>query len=196
MTKPLFTSNEFVIFTTRNFAQASNISVSSASRALKRFESLGALTHITRGIWANTTHPYFSPLCCVPYLLGREQGYISFLTALHLHGLVSQIPARVQIATTGHSRLLKSPVATYEFFQIKPQFMQAGIEWSATVLPYRMAQAEKALLDVRYIATRKGRRFASLPELDLSPELFDQQRYRELVDVHNLPKPLHSLLID
>ena len=74
--------------------------------------------------------------------------------------------------------------------------MQAGIEWSATVLPYRMAQAEKALLDVRYIATRKGRRFASLPELDLSPELFDQQRYRELVDVHNLPKPLHSLLID
>ena len=46
-------------------------------------------------------HPYFHPLSCVPYLLGKEQGYVSFLTALHLHCVISQIPKTIQIATTG-----------------------------------------------------------------------------------------------
>lgn len=47
-----------------------------------------------------------------------------------------------------------------------------------------MASGEKALLDTFYISTRRGRRFASLPELDLSvlgllkpEELFIAQGY-------------------
>lgn len=61
----------------------------------------GALTRLTRGVWANTSHPDFHPLVCVPKLLGREQGYVSFLTALHLRGVISQIPRTIQVATTG-----------------------------------------------------------------------------------------------
>jgi len=51
-------------------------------------------------------------------LMGKEQGYVSFLIALHLHGLVSQIPKTIQIATTGHARTLGSPIGRYEFLQI------------------------------------------------------------------------------
>ena len=45
--------------------------------------------------------------------------------------------------------------------------MQAGIAESGTEPPYWMATAEKALLDTLYTGTRRGRRFASLPTLDL-----------------------------
>jgi predicted transcriptional regulator of viral defense system len=164
----LLNKPDFVVFTTREYAAASQTSVVSASKRLQRLAASKFLTRITRGVWANTSHPHFHPLACVPYLLGNEQGYVSFLTALHLHAVISQIPATVQVATTGHSRELRSPVGTYEFLQMKPALMQQGVEWSDTRRPYLVASAEKALLDVFYQSTRRNRRFASLPELDLA----------------------------
>ncbi|MFV2057703.1 MAG: hypothetical protein ACC707_14650, partial [Thiohalomonadales bacterium] len=110
----------------------------------------------------------------------KEQGYVSFLTALHLHGLLSQIPESIQIATTGHSRSLDSPVAKYEFIQIKPELMQQGVEWSETQLPYLQASAEKVVIDILYIATRKNRRFAVLPELALTADLFNKKSFKKL----------------
>ncbi len=131
-------------------------------------------------MWANTSHPYFHPASCVPYLLNNESGYISFLTALHFHGLLSQIPKTIQIATTGHSRTLDSPVAYYEFIQIKPELMQQDLIWSETQLPYLLATAEKALLDVLYISTRKNRRFIRIPELTLTSDLISKRTFRKL----------------
>ena len=45
--------------------------------------------------------------------------------------------------------------------------MRQGIAASATEPPYNLATAAKALIDTLYIATRKRRRFASLPEVDM-----------------------------
>jgi hypothetical protein len=84
---------------------------------------------------------------------------------MHRHGLLSQIPGSIQVATTGHSRTLTSRIGRFEFIRIRPQMMVEGIE--TTDPPYGIATAEKALLDTLYIATRKGRRFARLPELEL-----------------------------
>lgn len=114
----IFNNADFVIFTTSDYANYSSISMPAASKRLLRLAEKKLLTRITKGLWANTSHPYFHPLACVPYLLGKEQGYVSFLTALHLHGLVSQIPKTIQIATTGHARTLDSPVGKFEFLQI------------------------------------------------------------------------------
>lgn len=163
----LNSSPEFVVFTTREYATASGVSMSSASRRLERLSGREALTRVTKGVWANTAHPHFHPLACVPYLLGSEQGYVSFLTALHLQGVLSQIPRSHQVATTGRPRVLDSPLGKFEFFRIKPELMSDGVDWSNTHQPYLIASAEKALLDTLYIATRKGRRFAKLPEVDL-----------------------------
>ena len=176
----VFNNNDFIIFTTRDYANHQKLSMSAASKKLSRLKKNKLLTHVTKGVWANTSHPYFHPASCVPYLLNNESGYVSFLTALHFHGLLSQIPKTIQIATTGHSRTLDSPVAYYEFIQIKPELMQQDLIWSETQLPYLLATAEKALLDVLYISTRKNRRFIRIPELTLTSDLISKRTFRKL----------------
>jgi predicted transcriptional regulator of viral defense system len=183
----LSSSPEFVVFTTRDYAAASGASMSSASRRLDRLSKRDALTRVTKGVWANAAHPHFHPLACVPYLLGKEQGYVSFLTALHLHGMLSQIPRTYQVATTGRPRLLDSPVGRFEFLRIKPDLMSHGVDWSDTHQPFLLASAEKALLDTLYISTRKSKRFSSLPELDLHAA-FDRRAFEQLLN--ELPYPV------
>ena len=168
----LFNNDDFVIFTTREYANHAGLSMSAAAKRLARLAKKKLLTRITKGVWANTSHPYFHPLSCVPYLLGKEQGYVSFLTALHLHAVISQIPKSIQVATTGRARTLDSPVGRFEFFQIKPELMKQGTDWSETHLPYLIATPEKALIDTLYLSTRKNRRFARLSELDLAQSEF------------------------
>lgn len=184
---------EFVVFTTRDYATAQGTSMSSASRRLDSLAERKALTRVTKGVWANTSHPHFHPLACVPYLLGKEHGYVSFLSALHLHGVLSQIPRSQQVATTGRPRVLESPVGRFEFLRIKPELMSDGIDWSDTHQPYLMASAEKALLDTLYIATRKSRRFASLPELDLDRP-FRRREFERLLKQLPYPARIRSAI--
>lgn len=186
-------SPEFVVFTTRDYATANDASMSSASRRLERLSERAALTRVTRGVWANMAHPHFHPLACVPYLLGKEQGYVSFLTALHLHGVLSQIPRSYQVATTGRPRVLDSPLGRFEFLRIKPELMRVGIGWSDTHQPYLIASAEKALLDTLYIATRKSRRFAKLPELDLGGA-FRRRDFERLLRQSGYPVRIRSAM--
>lgn len=187
----LLNTDDFVIFTTREIAIHSGLSMSAAAKRLSRLAEKMLLTKITKGVWGNINHPYFHPLSCVPYLLGKEQGYVSFLTALHLHGVISQIPKTIQVATTGRGRALDSPVGRYEFFQIKPELMQQGADWSETRLPYLVATPEKALLDALYLSTRKNRRFAHLPELDVTQPGFRVRKFERLLD--RLPIPTRVL---
>jgi len=187
----LLNTEGFVIFTTREFANRAGISMSAAAKRLSRLSDKESLLRITKGVWGNTSHPYFHPLSCVPYLLGKEQGFVSFLTALHLHGVISQIPKSIQVATTGHGRLLDSPIGRYEFFQIKPELMTQGTEWSETRLPYLLATPEKALLDTLYLSTRKSRRFSRLPEVDVVQSGFRVKEFERLLE--QLPIPTRIL---
>ena len=187
----LLNTEGFVIFTTREFANRAGISMSAAAKRLSRLSDKESLLRITKGVWGNTSHPYFHPLSCVPYLLGKEQGFVSFLTALHLHGVISQIPKSIQVATTGHGRLLDSPIGRYEFFQIKPELMTQATEWSETRLPYLIATPEKALLDTLYLSTRKSRRFSRLPEVDVVQSGFRVKAFERLLE--QLPIPTRIL---
>lgn len=190
----LFRQAEFVVFTTREFANASHLSLSAASNRLHRLVEGNFLTRITRGVWANAGHPHFQPLACVPYLLGKEQGYVSFLSALHLHDVISQIPKAIQVATTGRPRAINSPVGRFEFLRVKPDLMRAGIEWSETHQPYLIATREKALLDTLYISTRKNRRFGKLPELDLTDSGFDHRKFERLLRDSPFPVRIRSAI--
>jgi len=190
----LLNTEDYVIFTTREFANQGGLSMSAATKRLTRLSKKDQLTRVTKGVWANTAHPYFHPLSCVPYLLGKEQGYVSFLTALHLHGVISQIPKTIQIATTGRGRVLDSPVASFEFFQIKPELMRQGADWSESKLPYLIASAEKALVDTLYLSTRKNRRFARLPELDLAHSSFRRREFKRLMKQLSIPSRVLSAM--
>lgn len=179
------------VFSTRLFASLTGRGVDSASRTLGRLAARGNLANVTRGIWAQREHPAFSPYSAVGFLLGNEQGHVSFLSALHRHGVISQIPADIHIATTGHSRVVDSEVARFEFFQLRPQMMLTGVDVSDTDPFYAIATAEKALLDTIYVALW-GRRFTHLPELD--PDLLDGRRVRDLLDRQVTAPPLRKAL--
>lgn len=155
------------VFPTRHYALLCDTRIDVASRQLARLARQGTLVRVTRGVWSQPVHPRFTPYAVAPLLLGNEQGYVSFLSALHLHGLIAQIPGTIQVATTGHSRSLATPFARYEFLRIQPPMMLEGIGASGTSPVYFVATAAKALLDTLYVATRKGRRFASLPEVEV-----------------------------
>jgi len=167
------------IFTTREFALLCGRRIASASRTLSGMAADGTIVRVTRGIWANPAHPHYSPLGAVPYLLGDEQGYVSFLSALHLHDVISQIPGAIQVATTGHGRKLQAAIGSFEFIRIQPVMMRSGIDFAGKHTPYLLARPEKALLDTLYVATRRGRRFSRLPETDLS--VISPTRFRSLL---------------
>jgi len=186
-----FTDPEFVVFTTRDYAYAADVALATASRQLGRAADDGSLARVTRGIWANTKHPFFHPLVCVPKLLANEQGYVSFLTALQHHGVIEQLPRTIQIATTGHARKLDSPVGRFEFFHVTPRLMRDGVEWSDSRIPFPIACAEKALLDAFYVSLRRGRRFRALPELDLAP--LTKRRFVGLLDRIDDPRVRSSV---
>jgi hypothetical protein len=78
-------------------------------------------------------------------------------------------------------------VGKFEFLRIKPELMSDGVDWSDTFQPYLLASAEKALLDTLYIATRRNRRFASLPELELD-NAFRCREFQRLLK--KLPYPV------
>ena len=180
------------VFSTRQFAVLCERRIDVASRQLIRLAREGGVMRLTRGVWAQPAHPRFTPTAAVPLLLGNEQGYVSFLSAMHLHGLISQIPGSIEIATTGHTRQLDTPVARYEFLRIQPAMMRQGIAASATEPPYNLATAAKALIDTLYIATRKRRRFASLPEVDMAE--VDRAELQGLLDGQVRPGPIRSAI--
>jgi hypothetical protein len=56
--------------------------------------------------------PRFSPFALGPFLSGAHRAYLSFLSPLHLHGLIVQVPQVIYAATTGHTARRRTPVGT------------------------------------------------------------------------------------
>ncbi len=175
------------LFTTRLFAVSTDRRVDSSSRALTGLAARGLLVRVTRGLWAQPDHPSFTPFGAVGFLLGHEHGHVSFVSALHRHGVIAQIPGAVHIATTGHGRVLESPIGRFEFFQLRPQMMNGGVDVSDTEPPYPIATPAKALLDTIYIGLRRHR-FVRLPELDTDD--VDREALKDLLDGQITALPL------
>ena len=180
------------VFTTRQFAVLCERRLDVASRQLARLARQGLLLRLSRGVWAQPEHLRFTPAAAVPLLLGNEQGYVSFRSAMHLHGLIAQIPGSIEVATTGHGRRLDTPVGRYQFLRIQPTMMRHGIGTSATEPRYNLATGAKALLDALYIGTRRGRRFASLPEVDMNA--VDRTELQRLLEVQARAAPIRGAI--
>jgi predicted transcriptional regulator of viral defense system len=154
------------VFRTREIASLRGTSVGAASQALRALERQDVLTRVARGIWCVPSDPRFNRFLLVSYLNGGHRAYVSFVSALHLHGIIEQIPHVVYAATTAHSHVETTPLGTYSFHQIDPKLF-AGFDWYRGDKSFLIASPEKALVDSLYLSTRKGRRFGSLPELEL-----------------------------
>lgn len=164
------------VFTTREIAAIRGASVSSTTQALARMEREEILVRASRGLWCVPTDPRFTAFALVAFLAGKHRAYVSFLSALHLHGLTEQIPQVIYAATTAHTRVTRTPVATYSFHRLHPSLF-AGFDWHSSG-QFLIATPEKAVVDSCYISGRKAKRFEFLPELEL-PRSFRFRTARE-----------------
>ncbi len=157
------------MFTTREIALLAGGSLSAASHSLKRMERQGIVRGVVRGLWCDPSDPRFTPFLLVPFLAGGHQAYVSFLSALNLHGMIDQIPHSVFCATTGHTHLKRTPVGTFSFHRIHPNFF-AGFDWYRGGREFLIATPEKALVDSLYLSSRRGKQFGFLPEIEFGRE--------------------------
>jgi predicted transcriptional regulator of viral defense system len=158
------------VFTTAQVAEIAGMAPSNASRDLAKLAADGLLTHVRRGLWAIPTHPEFSAHAVVPHLFNDARGgYVSATSALRLHGMIRSDPVAVQVMTATQRPLLRTPVATYEFHRIQEALFGGFEPWPGKG-SFDVAGPEKALFDALYLSTRKNRRFARLPRIDLGAE--------------------------
>jgi len=61
---------------------------------------------------------------------------------------------------------LRTRIGTYEFYRIAPELF-GGYGPYRRGGNFEIATPEKALFDTLYLSTRKGRRFAALPEIEV-----------------------------
>jgi len=167
------------VFTTREIAALRGASIASTSQVLRRMTASGLLTAATRGIWCSPSDPRFTRFALVPFLAGDRPAYVSLVTALHLHGRIDQIPQVVHVATTGHTRAVRTALGRFDFHRIQPDFF-AGFDWYRGGREFLIASPEKALVDCLYLASRKGKRFRFLTGVDLGGD-FDRAAARRWV---------------
>ena len=165
-----------VVFRTADIAGRVEAAPVAVARTLARLARNRQVTRLSRGLWADTRHPRFSPYIVVPYLVGTEPGasscYVSFVSALSLRGMISQIPAAIHVAVLEQRRLVVTPIGTFRFHQMDRALFD-GFTAGDPYGRFELATPVKALLDTLYMAVRRGRRFAHLPEVELPRAVTD-----------------------
>lgn len=180
MTEPsvleLIASARRPVFTTFELAALSGRSASATTQALARLARRGVVRKVRRGIWMVAGDLRASAFAVIPYLFPKDRAYVSFISALHLHGIVGQIPRVVTLASPAHSKTIVTSLGTFAVHRIAPAFF-AGFHWYKDSGAFLIAEPEKALVDSLYLSARKKRQYGHFPELDF-PRSFSFKRAR------------------
>ncbi|MCX5643057.1 MAG: type IV toxin-antitoxin system AbiEi family antitoxin domain-containing protein [Candidatus Omnitrophica bacterium] len=168
LNRPVFTTNELAAF--------SGKSSSSVTQALKLLQKEGLVFKIHRGIWAEIGNKELSPYAVIPFLFPTRRVYLSFISALHLYGVIEQIPQVITLASTAHTRIIRTKVADFSVHRIAPSFF-AGFDWYKGDGNFLIAEVEKALVDALYLSARRKKQFRYFPELHLT-ESFSAKKAR------------------
>ncbi|OGS21985.1 MAG: hypothetical protein A2252_00385 [Elusimicrobia bacterium RIFOXYA2_FULL_39_19] len=167
------------VFTTRELSDISGKSMSTVSQALAYLSEHTIVKKIYRGVWVEVGGKLLSPYMVVPHLFRGSRVYVSFLSALHLHGIIEQIPQVITLASTAHTRKITTTVGTFLVHKISSQFF-SGFEWYKGTGSFLVAEPEKALADCLYLFTRKKKQYGFFPELNLKKP-FDVKKAREWI---------------
>lgn len=157
------------VFTTHELTALSGKSPSTIVQSLNHLVEQGLLVKIYRGVWAELRLRPISPFEVIACLFPLQRVYVSFITALHLKGIVEQIPQVITLASTSHTRILRTQAGVFSVHQIAPAFF-GGFDWYNGEGSFLIAEPEKALIDSLYLSSRKKKQFGYFPELDFSPE--------------------------
>jgi predicted transcriptional regulator of viral defense system len=163
------------VITTGDAALHLRITRSAATRALGRLAAAGLVLPVRHGLWS--LDPRIDPLLLPEHLTAPYPSYVSLLSALSLHGMISQVPRVVFVASLAPTRRLATRVGVFSVHRLGPRFF-GGFETTAKGV--RLATPEKALLDTLYLAPARSRLFAGLPEVEL-PRGFSAREARRWV---------------
>ncbi|MCM8831838.1 MAG: hypothetical protein NC918_06580 [Candidatus Omnitrophica bacterium] len=155
------------IFTTSELSSISGRSSSCVTQALNLLEKQGLIFKIYRGIWAQTQDFRISPYSVIPFLFFHQRVYVSFLSALHLYGIIEQIPQVITLASTAHTKKLRTKIGTFSLHRIAPSFFD-GFGWYKGEGNFLIAEQEKALVDCLYLSAYRKKQFGYFPELHFS----------------------------
>jgi predicted transcriptional regulator of viral defense system len=150
------------VIETADAAAALKQSPSAAAKTLARLADAGLLTRVRHGTWwiDGPVDAYRLP----PFLTAPLESYISLHTALHLRGMIEQIPEMIYAASLARTERITTNVATFSIHHLAPEVF-GGYE--ETERGIKLASAEKALFDFAYLASGRSRIFSALPELEL-----------------------------
>jgi len=168
------------VFTTREIALLSGKSLSAVTQTLNNLARKGIVTKIYRGVWIRESGDAVSPFAIIPHLFPGQRVYVSFISALHLYGIIEQIPQVITLASTAHARKIDTRIGVFHTYHITPSFF-AGFGWYKGNGSFLIAEPEKAFVDCLYLSAYKQKMFVHFPELSF-PASFSFRRVRGWID--------------
>jgi predicted transcriptional regulator of viral defense system len=161
------------VITTEDAALRLGLKASAATRTLGRLAAAGLVLRLRHGLWS--LDPRIDPLRLPEYLTAPFPAYVSLQSALHLHGMLSQVPQLTYVASLASTRRIKTQLGEYSIHRLAPSFFGGfDVVGGGGVC---LATPEKALLDTLYLAPARSRLFAALPEVEI-PRSFDRKEAR------------------
>lgn len=153
------------VFTTREISDYCGGTLSNTTQALNYLSRKKIILKISRGIWGlEIGSERLSAYMVIPFLLHSHRAYVSFISALHLHGIIEQIPQITTLASTNHTKIIRTKLGAFYIHKIAPSFFK-GFNWYKGTGSFLIAEPEKALIDCLYMSTRKKKQFGYFPEL-------------------------------
>jgi predicted transcriptional regulator of viral defense system len=136
------------VFTLREMASLRGEPRTGTAMTLLRAAGKGIVGRAGK-LWLNLLDP---PELLEVALSLLSPSYMSFESALHRHGVISQAPlGALTMATTRRPRLVETPLGAVRFFHLKSELF-FGFDDRRIALP------EKAWLDLLYIRGLRGRK--------------------------------------
>lgn len=175
------------IFTTFEISRLSGKSPSVVTQSLNHLVNSGLVLKVKRGVWAEAGNPSLSPYAVIPYLFNNRRAYVSFLSALHLYGIIEQISQVITLASTAHTKTIRTKIGIFSVHRLSPKFFK-GFDWYKGEGGFLIAQPEKALIDSLYLSACKKRQFGYFPELYF-PKSFSFKKAEEFaksIQNHNI----------
>lgn len=167
------------VFTTYELAAFSGKSLSTTTQALNFLERQGLILKVYRGIWAEAASQQLSPYTVIPFLFPKHRAYVSFISALHLYGIIEQIPQEITLASTVHTKVIHTKIGTFSVHCVTAKFFD-GFNWYKKTGRFLIAEPEKALIDCLYLSACKKKQFGHFPELHF-PKSFSFKKAKEWV---------------
>lgn len=147
---------------TSDAAAALGQSTDAAAKTLARLAAAELIVRLRPGTW--WLDGPLDPLRLPQHLTNPFESYLSLQTALHLRGLIEQIPEVLYAVTQARTQRIATRAGAFSFHHVAPEVF-GGFDESPEGV--RLASAEKALFDFAYLSAGKSRLFTRLPEVEL-----------------------------